>query len=63
MGPAWWGSEASRLREGVRGGGEKKARDFGGFDGEKEYHGSGNGSPTLCVGEGEREKETVGCVC
>ena len=62
MGSAWWGSEARILHEGVKGRGEKKARDFGGFDGEKGYHGTGNGSPTLGVWVGERERETVECV-
>jgi hypothetical protein len=47
------------LRKGVKGRGEKKARDFGGFDGEKGYHGTRNGSPTLCVWMGERERESL----
>lgn len=59
MGSAWWGSEATRLREGVRVGGEKKARDFGGIDGEEGYHGTGNGSPTLCVWVRGGDRESV----
>ena len=54
---AWWGSKASILCEGVKGQGEKKVRDFGGFDREKGYHGTGNGSPTLSVWVGKRKRE------
>jgi hypothetical protein len=43
---------------GSQGQGEKKARDFGGFNGEKGYHGTRNGSPTLCVWV-VRERESL----